>query len=882
MFKVKALVEIVARVFLVACVLLTGLTPAAQASAQGDPVREPLPPSQEDISKGMTVGMNPYTSNEDVPNLSEEIAKQAQEIVEDKPLRIELAAEPAIYTRGKPIIIKWKIAGGTPEQISNLTIIARPPDGVLPVNKADEPEADGSVIISPKSPAGSIVWKVLDYAEFPLTFTYELVSNGDILNYNTILIGEPLATASADRDTRIKGYENRVSVNVPASASRSPLLFDIRPPSPNALPGTSLSWHPVEIIAVDGNSQKNVTKFDTPITIQIKYDENEIFDWDERSLSIYYYDPETMDWFPMETEVDTENNTLTAQSDHLTVFDYQANNWQSYMVPTVDSFKTADFTGAGTYQINLWTPPGPGGLQPSVVLSYNSQVIDESSAYQQASWVGMGWDLDPGMVTRNLHGTDDDWSDDTFSISVGGISSQLLPISVSGEITQYNTADQSFMKVEGNNTTYSFTAWTKEGTKYEFTDTTDNNYNKACVVPPQTNNHTWRWGLTKVTDTNGNTIEYTYQAETKPGCANEVAVYPKTITYGNYQIEFIRENRTDYQTAWADSFSRTLYGTKRLKEVLIKHNGAVTKRYAMSYAPNNATNILPNFEFSAGGKTLTLVGVQEFDAVGNALPAVTFTYADYMHLTTVNNGQGGSVTMNYAIWWYFDDINKDLRSVKTTFQTGDCINGPGPSPTWAQRSGKVRCDNSKLLQVGDVPAVSSVGERAIPQHMVKPSARYTFLINVRAIQNTTSVSWGIRDTGTNQTTMVSASGITTTGGNQEKQFTMPVTYNPAATQLRLECSNCFFRSFEVSQFVILYRVTSRTVTVQPTGMTSTYTYQYDNASPATNDNSAAVATGGTLYTKKLREFRGHAMSQVTAPNETVEKAYFREPFLSRG
>src|SRR5690606_18255476 len=247
----------------------------------------------------------------------------------------------------------------------------------------------------------------------------------------------------------------------------------------------------------------------SPLTIQITYDEKDLRGAYENGLSIYYYDPQLVDWFPLETTVNPETNTLTAQSDHLTVFDYKANNWQSYMVPSVDAFKTSDFTGAGTYQINLWTPPAPGGLNPSVVLSYNSQVVDESAAFTQSSWVGMGWDLDTGLVTRNLHGTDDNWSDDTFNISVAGISGQLLPISVSGEITQYNTADQAFMKVEGNNTTYSFTAWTKDGTKYVFSDTTDNNYNRACVVSPYTNNHTWRWGLTSVTDVHGNTINYT-------------------------------------------------------------------------------------------------------------------------------------------------------------------------------------------------------------------------------------------------------------------------------------------------------------------------------------------------------------------------------------
>jgi hypothetical protein len=104
-------------------------------------------------------------------------------------------------------------------------------------------------------------------------------------------------------------------------------------------------------------------------------------------------------------------------------------------------------------------------------LSYNSQIVDESSAFSQASWVGMGWSLDTGAITRNMHGTDSDngsVNDDTFSISVGGISGVLLPISTSGDQTTYNTADQSFVKVISDESDYSFTAWTKDGTKYYF------------------------------------------------------------------------------------------------------------------------------------------------------------------------------------------------------------------------------------------------------------------------------------------------------------------------------------------------------------------------------------------------------------------------------
>ncbi len=60
-------------------------------------------------------------------------------------------------------------------------------------------------------------------------------------------------------------------------------------------------------------------------------------------------------------------------------------------------------SGAFTYSYPISVPPVPGGLAPQVSLGYNSQAVDglTSSTNDQASWIGDGWDYQPGYIERD-------------------------------------------------------------------------------------------------------------------------------------------------------------------------------------------------------------------------------------------------------------------------------------------------------------------------------------------------------------------------------------------------------------------------------------------------------------------------------------------------
>ncbi len=65
------------------------------------------------------------------------------------------------------------------------------------------------------------------------------------------------------------------------------------------------------------------------------------------------------------------------------------------------------FTGDLNYNLPLFELPGPGGSYP-FTLSYQSGITMD----QESSWVGLGWSLNPGAISRQMRGLPDEFSGD--------------------------------------------------------------------------------------------------------------------------------------------------------------------------------------------------------------------------------------------------------------------------------------------------------------------------------------------------------------------------------------------------------------------------------------------------------------------------------------
>ena len=682
---------------------------------------EPVPQTNESPDPFEMLMGEPSPILESAPDF-EEIQKltYSTEGQEKEYPQIILDINPALIIPGESFSVSWELRGTeeVEKQSSSDVYLSINPsnavqlsaDQILPSQLEILAKDDGSTQLKTviQNISGQISWnldtqKVQDNEQQYLALY--LMDGENILISQAVALKPATHLISKDSGGTITSFDERVTVTIPTEALDENVYMDISYPSPHTNPSYSLTGNAIEVLAVGEKTKQNIHQFNSDLTIQMKYNEEDLKRWTAEELTIYYFNEADKDWYPLETTVDTKTRTLTAKVDHLTIFDYKASSWQASRLPSVNEFQVADFTGAATYAVNFWVPPAPGGLEPELSLQYNSQVIDDSVVFTQASWVGMGWSLDTGAVERNMHGTTANLDDDTFEFMLNGFSSRLLPISTNGSVITYATSEQSFWTITFNTQTNIWEAWDQQGKYYKFNHTAKTHTTQTCTSSASNLNLTWRWSLTEVRDKYNNTLTYTYTTQPKStSCANVVAVYPTTIVWPNnrYRAQFILEDRLDYQLSWEQTASRLNFSKKRLDKVWVQHStDGITwtniRTYNLTYSSSTINQIYPDFTWTKGGRTSTLSGLQEKSGDGSSsLPATEFLYADKMHLTKVKNGYGGEVTINYSRWTYLDDDNDDLRSLYITFGTGstDQCSPYYPGTTWSVYNGygSVKCE----------------------------------------------------------------------------------------------------------------------------------------------------------------------------------------------
>ncbi|MEU5942367.1 polymorphic toxin-type HINT domain-containing protein [Micromonospora sp. NPDC047548] len=213
-------------------------------------------------------------------------------------------------------------------------------------------------------------------------------------------------------------------------------------------------------------------------------------------------------------------------------------------------WSVAPSTGGFSWSYPVRTPPVPGGGAPGITLAYSSQSVDGRTAAtnNQGSWVGEGFNYEPGHIERRYKSCSEDghdqyvdqcWAYDNATILLNGKSTELVK---SGSTWKFATDDGSKVErftgaVNGDNDGEYWVVTTTDGTEYYFGKNRLQGWvsgkeetNSVWTVPvfgddalEPCNKSTflesycdqaWRWSLDYVKDRYGNVSSYYYARET--------------------------------------------------------------------------------------------------------------------------------------------------------------------------------------------------------------------------------------------------------------------------------------------------------------------------------------------------------------------------------
>ncbi|QUQ71911.1 large secreted protein [Kutzneria sp. CA-103260] len=261
------------------------------------------------------------------------------------------------------------------------------------------------------------------------------------------------------------------------------------------------------------------------------------------------------------------------------------------------SWSAGGSSDAFTWNYTMDTPPVPGGLEPNLGLSYDSQSADglTSSTNNQASWVGDGWSYEPGFIERSYQSChqntdtatqnwDSCWTNlNTLTLSLGGHTSTLVPDDAHpGTYRPQGDDNEKVTYLTGGaNTANNGEYWvitTSDGTKYYFglnhlpgwKDSTTPATNSVQTEPvfatsavkddPQSCykanfadswcQQAYRWDLDYVVDPHGDTASYFYTPEVGYYARNKGTTADTPYTRGQYltKIQYGQRDGAVYST----------------------------------------------------------------------------------------------------------------------------------------------------------------------------------------------------------------------------------------------------------------------------------------------------------------------------------------------
>ncbi|WP_179295943.1 RHS repeat-associated core domain-containing protein [Mesorhizobium sp. WSM4312] len=257
--------------------------------------------------------------------------------------------------------------------------------------------------------------------------------------------------------------------------------------------------------------------------------------------------------------------------------------------PKVDLPKASGNGNLG-YAVGIDVPDFHG-IEPQIALNYNSSRKTKLGGLYQG-WLGYAWGLDgfdvieratPGFGMPAYDANDIYLLDGQAMVAC--VAGMVSPSCATGGT--HAIENESYRRIALNSATNEWKVTDRDGTVSTFRSVAAvANLTPTAGTPAYDLAMSYRWLLTSVTDTNGNTVTYNYSCPASPVC------YPDSVVYNGNVMKFYYEARPDMILMGnGRDISET---SQRIKTIGVLVNGAVRGAYKLTYdqAPFSNTSRL--------------------------------------------------------------------------------------------------------------------------------------------------------------------------------------------------------------------------------------------------------------------------------------------------
>ena len=253
-------------------------------------------------------------------------------------------------------------------------------------------------------------------------------------------------------------------------------------------------------------------------------------------------------------------------------------------LPTVSGSSEGQYSvgedGQASYTLPIFTPPGQGGMQPSLVFNL--------STMGGGTFMGLGGGLgglsaitrcSRTLATDGVAGGVNFDSNDRFCLE--GQRLVLVSGAYGADGAEYRTELDNFTRVISRSSAGSGPAWfevrTKSGNRMFYGNTSDSRIEAQGQASASV------WAVNKIIDAANNEINVSYHEDTATG-----EYYPLNVSYApTNRVEFLYEPRADVFSGF-QSGSR-VSSSVLLRAVRVSHGAGLVREYRLSYNVSPST-----------------------------------------------------------------------------------------------------------------------------------------------------------------------------------------------------------------------------------------------------------------------------------------------------